>query len=222
MMNINYKRITVLCGHYGSGKTNVAVNMAQDLKKHNERVTVADLDIVNPYFRTKDSAEELAQSNIRLICSEYAGTNLDIPALPDEIYSITDDKSAKVVIDVGGDDRGALALGRISPAIIAESDYEMLMIINCFRPLTRDAVSTMEVMAEIERAGGIKFTGLVNNSNLGEETSPEDVLSSLDYANEVSGLSGLPIVATTVEHRLFDELNGRVDNLYPLKLQPKP
>lgn len=221
-MNINYKRITVLCGHYGSGKTNVAVNMAQDLKKHNERVTVADLDIVNPYFRTKDSAEELAQSNIRLICSEYAGTNLDIPALPDEIYSITDDKSAKVVIDVGGDDRGALALGRISPAIIAESDYEMLMIINCFRPLTRDAVSTMEVMAEIERAGGIKFTGLVNNSNLGEETSPEDVLSSLDYANEVSGLSGLPIVATTVEHRLFDELNGRVDNLYPLKLQPKP
>lgn len=222
MINMNYKRITLLCGHYGSGKTNVAVNMAQELKKHNERVTIADLDIVNPYFRTKDSAEKLAQSNIRLICSEYAGTNLDIPALPDEIYSITDDKSAKVVIDVGGDDRGALALGRISPAIIAESDYEMLMIINCFRPLTRDAVSTMEVMAEIERAGGIKFTGLVNNSNLGEETSPEDVLSSLDYANEVSGLSGLPIVATTVEHRLFDELNGRVDNLYPLKLQPKP
>lgn len=222
MMNINYKRITVLCGHYGSGKTNVAVNMAQDLKKHNERVTIADLDIVNPYFRTKDSAEELAQSDIRLICSEYAGTNLDIPALPDEIYSITDDKSAKVVIDVGGDDRGALALGRISPAIIAENDYEMLMIINCFRPLTRDAMSTMEVMAEIERAGGIKFTGLVNNSNLGEETSSEDILSSLDYANEVSRLSGLPIVATTVEHRLFDELNGRVDNLYPLKLQPKP
>ena len=119
-----YKRITLLCGHYGSGKTNIAVNMAYDLKKQNEKVLIADLDIVNPYFRTKDSAGEFEDLGIRLICSEYAGSNVDIPALPQEMYSLTDDKTVRAVIDVGGDDRGALALGRISPQIMAENDYE--------------------------------------------------------------------------------------------------
>lgn len=219
---MNYKRITLLCGHYGSGKTNVAVNLALDLKKQNEKTAIADLDIVNPYFRTKDSAAELEKNGIELICSEYAGSNVDIPALPQQMYMITDDKSKSFIIDVGGDDRGALALGRLAPEIIAENDYEMLMVINCCRPLTQDAESTVDVMHEIESAGGIKFTGIVNNSNLGEETTPDTVLHSLEYANEVSRITGLPIVATTVEHRLFDVLGDRIDNLYSLKLQPKP
>ena len=98
----------------------------------------------------------------------------------------------KVVLDIGGDDRGALVLGRLAPAITAENDYEMLMVVNCFRPLTRDAESTIEVMREIETAGKIKFTGLVNNSNLGAETTEADVLSSVSYAENVSELSGLP------------------------------
>lgn len=219
---MNFKRITLLCGHYGSGKTNVAVNFAYELKKRHERTAIADLDIVNPYFRTKDSAAELAEHGIELICSDYAGSNVDIPALPQQMYKITDDRSEHFIIDVGGDDRGALALGRIAPEIIKENNYEMLMVINCYRPLTRTAEATLEVMREIEFAGGIKFTGLVNNSNLGEETSVRDVLASLDYATEVSRLSGLPIAATTVKHGLFDELGGRIDNLYSLRLQPKP
>lgn len=219
---MNFKRITLLCGHYGSGKTNVAVNFAYELKKRHERTAIADLDIVNPYFRTKDSAAELAEHGIELICSDYAGSNVDIPALPQQMYKITDDRSEHFIIDVGGDDRGALALGRIAPEIIKENNYEMLMVINCYRPLTRTAEATLEVMREIEFAGGIKFTGLVNNSNLGEETSVRDVLASLDYATEVSRLSGLPITATTVEHGLFGELGGRIDNLYSLRLQPKP
>lgn len=219
---MNFKRITLLCGHYGSGKTNVAVNFAYELKKRHERTAIADLDIVNPYFRTKDSAAELTKRGIELICSDYAGSNVDIPALPQQMYKITDDKSKHFIIDVGGDDRGALALGRIAPEIIKENNYEMLMVINCYRPLTRTAETAIDIMHEIEFAGGIKFTGLVNNSNLGEETTPDDVLSSLDYANEISRLSGLPTVATTVEHRLFDELNNKIDNLYPLRLQPKP
>lgn len=218
---MNYKRITLLCGHYGSGKTNVAVNMAFDIKGEYDNVAIADLDIVNPYFRTKDSAKELENAGIKLIASEYAGTNVDIPAMPQEMYSLTHDKTVHAVIDVGGDDRGALALGRIAPAIIEENNYECLLVINKFRPLTPDVASTLEVMREIETAGKIKFTGIVNNSNLGEETTVEDVLGSVSYAEEFSKVSGLPIKCTSVNEKLFNELRGKIENLFPLRLQGK-
>ncbi len=211
----------MLCGHYGSGKTNVAVNMANELNKEKSGVTLADLDIVNPYFRAKDSQSELEEQGIRFICSEYANSNVDIPALPQDMYAITDDKSLNVIIDVGGDDRGALALGRLSRKIVYENDYEMLMVINRYRPLTPDAASVLEVMQEIEAACRIRFTGLINNSNLGEQTTAEDVINSLDFANEVARLSQLPVVATTVCENIYDALNGRIDNLMPLKLQSK-
>ncbi|MBE6779738.1 MAG: hypothetical protein E7545_02035 [Ruminococcaceae bacterium] len=216
-----YKRITLLCGHYGSGKTNVAVNMAYDQKEKYERVAIADLDIVNPYFRTKDSAKDFEDKGIELIASEYAGSNVDIPALPQQIYSICDQKDKQVIIDVGGDDRGAYALGRIAPAILAENNYEMLFVINCFRPLTRDAESTIEVMREIEYAAKIKFTAIVNNSNLGEETTREDVLKSLAYAEEISQKTGLPIKCTSVYNRLYDDLKNEIPKLFSLKLQDK-
>ena len=213
------KRLTILCGHYGSGKTNVAVNIAAELKKSHDTVTVADLDIVNPYFRTKDSAAFFEEQGIRLICSAYANSNVDIPALPQEMYALTDDRSMKAVLDIGGDDRGALVLGRLAPKILLENDYEMLMVINCYRPLTRDAASTMEVLREIEYAGGIRFTGLVNNSNLGAMTTAEDILASRAYAEEVSGLSGLPVVMTTVRQELYPAVVGKVPGAFPLGLQ---
>ncbi|MBQ8440477.1 MAG: hypothetical protein IJX19_07440 [Clostridia bacterium] len=215
------KRITLLCGHYGSGKTNVAVNLALRERKIHENVAIADLDIVNPYFRSKDSSEDFQKAGIRLICSEYANSNVDIPALPQDMYAITDDKSLRVLIDVGGDDRGALALGRLTPAILAENDYEMLMVINCYRPLTRDVESTIEVMREIEFACKIPFTGLVNNSNLGQETTPEDVLSSLAYAEDVAKASGLPVVMTAFSEELEPKLASKVPNPFPLNLQKK-
>ncbi len=218
---MKYKRITLLCGHYGSGKTNIALNMAYNLKEQYDNVVIADLDIVNPYFRTKDSAEDLKEKGIRLIASQYAGSNVDIPALPQDMYSLTDDKTAYSVIDVGGDDRGALALGRITPQILEENDYEALLVINKFRPLTPDAESTLEVMGEIETACKLKMTGLVNNSNLGNETTAEDVLSSEEYADAVSKATGLPIVCTAINESLYDSLKGKIDNLLPLKLQRK-
>lgn len=218
---MEYKRITLLCGHYGSGKTNVALNIAYRLKQQTDNVAIADLDIVNPYFRTKDSKEELKNRGIKLIASEYAGTNVDIPAMPQEMYSLTDDTSITAVIDVGGDDRGALALGRIAPKIVEENNYEMLLVINKFRPLTPDAESTIEVLREIEAAGKIKFTSIVNNSNLGAETTAEDVIGSVDYANRVSQLTGLPVKCTSVNESLYSELEGKIENLLPLKLQTK-
>ena len=218
---MDYKRITLIAGHYGSGKTNIAVNMAFDLKKYFDNVAVADLDIVNPYFRTKDSQAELESAGIKLICSEYANTNVDIPALPQEVYSIVDDKSITAVIDIGGDDRGAYALGRYAPGILEEGNFDMLFVINKYRPLTRDAESVIQVMHEIEAAGGIKFTGIINNSNLGEETTKEDIINSLDYAREVSERTGLPIVMTTVEKSVSEGLTDAVPELFSLSLQKK-
>ena len=218
---MDFKRLVLLSGHYGSGKTNIAVCLAFHLKKTRERVAIADIDIVNPYFRTRDSKDDLESAGIRLISSEFASSNVDLPALPQDVYAITDDTSLSAVIDIGGDDRGALALGRWRDAILAEDDYEMLLVVNKFRPLTCDPESTIEVMREIEFAAKMKFTAVVNNSNLGEETTPEDVLGSLDYANKVAELAGIPLKMTTVHESLYPALEGKVENLFPLSLQRK-
>lgn len=212
------KRITIFAGHYGSGKTNIAINYAISLKKDSEKVAIADLDIVNPYFRTKDSAEVLKNNNIRLISSEYAGSNVDVPALPPEVYAITDDKTISAVIDVGGDDRGALALGRYSPLIAAENNYELLFVANKYRPLTKTPADAFEVMLEIEAAAKLKFTGIVNNSNIGEETTAENIISSAEYADELKKLSGLPICITAVKKSLYDEVKDKVGDAYPISL----
>lgn len=218
---MDFKRIVLLSGHYGSGKTNIAVNLALRLRKARERVAIADIDIVNPYFRTKDSQAELEAAGVRVISSAFASSNVDLPALPQEIYAVTDDRTLSAVIDVGGDDRGALALGRWRDAILAEDNYEMLLVVNRFRPLTRDAASALEVMREIENAAGMRFTAIANNSNLGEETTPEDVLSSMDYAREICRRTGLPLKLTSVSEALFPALEGKIENLLPLKLQRK-
>lgn len=218
---MNTKRITILSGHYGSGKTNIAVNLALDKRKIHEQVAIADIDIVNPYFRTKDSEELLKQADIRLICSQYANSNVDIPALPQDIYSITDNTAVHCVLDVGGDERGALALGRIAPKIKEENNFDMFGVVNYYRPLTRDADSAIAVLREIEAACGISFTALINNSNLGRETTAQDVLDSLPFAEEISKKTGLPVVLTTVDDSLYDILSDKISNLYSLSLQKK-
>ena len=212
------KRITVFSGHYGSGKTNVAVNYALWLKNHCDKVSIADLDIVNPYFRTKDSMKVLEENGVQLISSEYANSNVDVPALPSETYGVLQNKEIHAVIDVGGDDRGALALGRYSDVILEDGDYELLFVINKYRPLTRNADMTLEIMAEIENACHMKFTGIVNDSNLGDETTAEDVLDSVSYANEVSERAGIPIKMTAVKSDLYEILSDKIENLMPIEL----
>ncbi len=215
------KRITLFAGHYGSGKTNIAVNYALRLKENFENVSIADLDIVNPYFRTKDSTDMLADKGIHLISSEFANTNVDVPALPGEAYSILDNKDIHAVIDVGGDDRGALALGRYTPAILNENNYEMLFVINRFRPLTRTVESILEVMNEIEAAAGMKFTGIANNSNLGDETTAQNVIDSLAFAKAVAKAANLEIRMNVIKEDLFDDLRDKINNLFPIKLYVK-
>ncbi len=215
------KRIILFAGHYGSGKTNIAVNYALKLKDDGFPVLIADLDIVNPYFRTKDSEKELSEKGIELICSEFANTNLDIPSLPKNMYRVVNDKRFRAVMDIGGDDAGAIALGRFAPFIRDEDDYEMIFVANFFRPLTRKAEEAYEVMKEIEAASSLSFTAVVNNSNLGSATTAEDVISTFSETEKLSELCGLPVMFTSCEKSLYEQLNNTGKEIFPLELQSK-
>ena len=218
---MNHKRLTLFAGHYGSGKTNIAVNYALKLAGEGKDVVIADLDIVNPYFRTKDSAAVLEKAGVQLISPQFANSNVDLPALPAEAYRLVQDKSIYGIMDIGGDDRGAYALGRYVPTLKEENNYRMVFVANAYRPLTRTPEEALEVMREIEAACGLQFTDIINNSNLASETTPETILDSLGYMEELSRLSGLPIFATTAETAVAEKLDGKLENVLPLQLQEK-
>ena len=207
------KRLTIFAGHYGSGKTNLAVNYALHLKGKGHPVKIADLDIVNPYFRTKDSEKELSEADIQLISPAYANSNVDLPALPQELSSLVQRRDFHAVLDVGGDDRGAYALGRYTPYILEENNYRMVYVANFYRPLTQTPEDALEVMGEIEAACGIRFNCIVNNSNLGNDTTAEDVAATHEKALRLAEISGLPLWFTSAEQNIADQ--------FPLKLQEK-
>ena len=163
---MEHKRLTLFAGHYGSGKTNIAVNYALLLAGEGKDVVIADLDIVNPYFRTKDSAAVLEAAGVQLISPQFANSNVDLPALPAEAYRLVQDKSIYGIMDIGGDDRGAYALGRYVPTLKEENNYRMVFVANASRPLTRTPEEALEVMREIEAAWGLEFTDIINNTNL--------------------------------------------------------
>ena len=218
---MEHKRLTLFAGHYGSGKTNIAVNYALHLAAEGKEVCIADLDIVNPYFRTKDSAAVLEKAGVELISPRFANTNVDLPALPAEAYRLVQDKRVYGIMDIGGDDRGAYALGRYTPFIKEENDYRMAFVANPYRPLTRTPEEALEVMREIEAACSLNFTCIVNNANLGTETTAEAVLDAREYMENLSSLSGLPLWLTAAEEKVAAQLMGKVENLLSMKLQEK-
>ncbi len=213
------KRVTLFSGHYGSGKTNIAVNYAMKLNALGLPTAIADLDTVNPYFRTKDSETVLSKAGIRVISLPFANTNVDLPSLSSEVYSLVQQHREYAVLDIGGDDDGAYALGRFTPFILEENNYDHFFVVNFFRPMTPDAESAAEYIADIEKACGIKFTGIVNNSNLGEETTAELIKSTFREADRLSELSDLPVAMTAAREDIAEELN-RAD-IFSLKLQKK-
>ena len=218
---MEHKRLTLFAGHYGSGKTNIAVNYALALAHEGKQVCIADLDIVNPYFRTKDSAALLEAAGITLISPQFANSNVDLPALPAEAYRLVEDRSCYGIMDIGGDDRGAYALGRYVPLIRQENDYRMVFVANSYRPLTQTPEDAFAVLQEIESACHLPFTHIVNNANLGTETTAQTVLDSLDYMQKLSALSGLPIWLHTARSDVARELNGKLEPVLPLQLQER-
>ena len=215
-------RFTVVTGHYGSGKTNLSINLALDLAAFYDEVMLVDLDIVNPYFRSSDYTSMLAERGVRVISPTFAGTTLDTPSLSGAVSAAFDTTGA-VIFDVGGDDVGATALGRYAKEI-ASIDHEMLYVINHYRNLTAEPAEAAALLAEIESACHLKATGVVNNSHLRDETTAQTVLHSLGFARDTAALLGLPLRFTTIPERLAAELSGMagaagfVENAYPITI----
>ncbi|NTW28092.1 MAG: ParA family protein [Coriobacteriia bacterium] len=214
------KRFTIVTGHYGCGKTNLSINLALDLAKEHGEVTLVDLDIVNPYFRSSDYAQMLAEQGVRVISPTFAGTTLETPSLSAAVYSAFESAGA-VIFDVGGDDAGATTLGRFSREIAA-IDFCMLYVVNRYRNLIATPAEAADLLAEIEAASHLQATAVVNNSHLRDETTAATVLDSIGYARETAGLLGLPLAFTTVPKRLaheFSEVPGAatyIENAYPV------
>ena len=190
------KKIIIITGHYGAGKTNFAINLALSLKKQGKQVTVADLDIVNPYFRTAEYKELIERHGIKLAVSAYAMGTLDVPAVNLDIKAALN-QSDHLIIDVGGDPDGARVLGRFSDTI-KECGYEMIYVINHYRHLTETPQQAVSLMKGIENATGLNCTSLFNNSHLGKETTEEIVTASKPFADEVAAVTGLPLTQLPV------------------------
>ena len=205
------KKIIIISGHYGTGKTNVSVNLALKLKEEYEDISITDLDTVNPYFRTADNEKYLAERGIRTILPKYANSNVDIPSLPESLFSIFDTEG-KAIVDVGGDDDGAAPLGSIRERI-ESSGYEMYCVCNFCRPQTDTAEETAILMSRIERMSGLKFTGLINNTNLSYETTPDIVLNSMAKMKELERLTGLKTVLTTALSKFSPALD-EIENIF--------
>ena len=162
----------VLTGNYGSGKTELALNLALQFSACYQ-TTLVDLDIVNPYFRSGEKAEEMRNAGVRMLMPTYAMTTVDIPALPAEIQSVFEIPQDRVIFDVGGDDTGAAALGRFYPSFMAHRDQtRMLFVINCMRPLTRHPAEIIDLAERIQNRGRLKIDTLINNTNLADQTEP--------------------------------------------------
>lgn len=208
-MNAEFNRVTVITGHYGCGKTNLAVNAALHLCE-NSKVCLIDLDIVNPYFRSADFEKLFEEKGIKLVRPNYANTNLDIPSFNFDLEQIIRDND-HTIIDVGGDDSGAFALGKFKTVLERYENYtEVLYTFNMYRDIKDDADETVRLMKEIEAAGRIKCTALVNSSNLGADTIDETVESSLGFAQSVSEKSGLPIAFTCVPVLYKGKINTKI------------
>lgn len=193
-------RITIIGGAFGSGKTEFAINYAKHLKEEtSDQIGLVDLDIVNPYFRSRDLTAKLEQTGITVVSSEPGMENADIPALSPRIYSFLQDRSYQAVFDVGGDPVGARALGRFNQYFRAEP-YDFWIVINPFRPDTRNADETAKMIESLQNAGRIQATGIVSNINLGRETSLEIWRQGLPLIQEIAARMDLPIVFQTVEN----------------------
>ncbi len=225
MFKLSDKRLTVLVGNYGSGKTELSISLARHLKKVEKQITaLVDLDIVNPYFRSGEQEQLLESEGIRVLMPTFANTTVDIPALPAAIQSVFDVKNEYVVFDVGGDDTGAAALGRYVEFFAAEKEQlRCLFVINAMRPLTRNAEDVIDLMVRVSARGRMTFTGLVNNTNLAEETTVEMLLEGQKMVEEVAKKTGVPQVMIAGEKAALDKMPSQYASLlFPIERVMKP
>ncbi|QQE80121.1 hypothetical protein [Alicyclobacillus sp. SO9] len=214
-------RVRIFTGHFGSGKTEFALNYAFKLAKTEEKVCLVDMDIVNPYFCSRDVREELEQSGIRLISSNPNLANAELTVISPEVMAVFNDDSYEVVIDVGGDDLGAVALGQFN-AYFRKEPYDMYFVVNTNRPFTAHRSQIVDYIQTVERASRLKVTHLIANTNLSFETTMSDVLRGDELVSEMADELNLPHSFTGCPADLRKEAEGRVRApLFELKLYMK-
>ncbi len=199
------KRINIITGHYGSGKTEIAINMAMMLRKEHDNVVICDMDIVNPYFRTNDAKAFLQSKGIRVISPDYASTNIDIPVLPGDILSVFSDESAYAVLDLGGDDDGAVALGQYNRYLSKES-YDMFFVLNSLRPDTSSIEDIVTLANNIELTSRAKISALINNTNLSYLTESHHLTDSLEFSEKAARELGVELRYITGTKEILNSL----------------
>lgn len=216
-----FKRYTVLIGNFGSGKTELALNMALQAAEQGTAMLV-DMDIINPYFKSSSKQELLEAAGVRVIKPEFANTTMDVPTLPAEIYVPFDTKPDRAVFDIGGDPVGAAVLGLLRDHFAANrAESEFLFVINPSRPMQGDAEAIISLLREIELRASCQVTGLICNGNLARETDLATVLHGESVAEEVSAQTGIPIKCTAIRENLAQAYPGK-QKLLPIRLYMRP
>ena len=202
------KRMQIITGHYGSGKTEYAVNLAMDMAGKMENVVLADLDIVNPYFRSYEQTKMLEDAGVKVIVTSCGGV-ADIPALNPAVMSVFQDQKWNGVLDIGGDPIGARVLARFAHQI-HEDEYDLLFVLNANRPETKDVECALQYMRGIEAECRLKVTGIVNNTHLCTETTAEEIIKGAKLAHALSEKTGLPVVHHAVQKKFVEAVQDQL------------
>ena len=213
-------RVSIITGHYGTGKTEFAVNLALAMAGEGTSVILADLDIVNPYFRSRERRSLLEEVGVRLISSSQACSDADVPALPAELLTILEDRSLRGVLDIGGDPVGARVLARFQPKIVQE-DYQLIYVLNANRPEVRDREKAISYLRGIEATTGLACTGIVNNTHLCGETTEDEIRKGAALAAEVSKETGIPVLCHVAEEKFVSALSDLPETVFPITIKMK-
>ncbi|MDK2887594.1 MAG: hypothetical protein PWP72_472 [Thermoanaerobacter sp.] len=214
-MGAEMKRITIFTGHLGSGKTELAINFTLSLKERGLPASIVDLDVVNPYFRTRLIKEKLEQLGLTVICPRGEWMRADLPALPPDILGVLEDPARYGVFDVGGDDVGATVLGRFRP-LLPPDDYHLWLVVNACRPFTRSKDDIIKMLKSIEKACRLQVTGLVSNTNLGAATGWQTILEGHQVVQDAARLLNLPVVMVAARRDLVEKLRAHLPPGFPV------
>lgn len=205
-MMIDFTGIVIVAGNYGSGKTETAVNLATECRKTGKSVAIADLDLVNPYFRTREVRIPLEAMGIQVVLPDRQYLFADLPILSPAVADILRQPADVTILDAGGDDVGVTVLASLA-AVLKNKPVRMLQVINAFRPFTGDVAGCLKIREQIEASGKIKITGLVSNANLLDDTSVEHIFQGYDLVKQVSAHTGLPVEFITATPELKAQLD---------------